>query len=266
MLPRALTELPLLSEALAKGELGYSKVRALTRIAAPGNEADLLNIGLHGTAQHVEMFVRLHRRAKRAEETERADAQARESWSHLLARGRWHRSAARAVSARDWCSHPERVEAGWWRTRGAAGRRVGRRRVGAEGRPTWDVWTRHIPRRWGHQRPVLRNRSLRTRGKTPRCSSRRPTWDVQPWTVAHRAPRRCAGVDGRAGCSNRAMPRRLHRTVTKSWSTSRPRCSPTAGRGRCEIEHRTAMAAETARRLCCDAGIVPVVDDPTASR
>ena len=72
---RALTELPLLSEALAKGELGYSKVRALTRIAMPGNEADLLNIGLHGTAQHVEKFVRLHRRAKRAEETERADAQ-----------------------------------------------------------------------------------------------------------------------------------------------------------------------------------------------
>ena len=33
---RALTELPLLSEALAKGELGYSKVRALTRIATAG--------------------------------------------------------------------------------------------------------------------------------------------------------------------------------------------------------------------------------------
>ena len=32
------------------------------------------------------------------------------------------------------------------------------------------------------------------------------------------------------------------------------------GAGRCEIEHRTAIAAETARRLCCDAGIVPVVD------
>ena len=51
---RALTELPLLSEALAKGELGYSKVRALTRIATSENESDLLNIGLHGTAQHME--------------------------------------------------------------------------------------------------------------------------------------------------------------------------------------------------------------------
>ena len=30
--------------------------------------------------------------------------------------------------------------------------------------------------------------------------------------------------------------------------------------GRCEIEDRTAIAAETTRRLCCDVGIVLVVD------
>ena len=55
---RALTELPLLSEAMARGKLGYFKVRALTRIATPGNEPDLLEIGLHAVAQHVEKFVR----------------------------------------------------------------------------------------------------------------------------------------------------------------------------------------------------------------
>lgn len=32
--------------------------------------------------------------------------------------------------------------------------------------------------------------------------------------------------------------------------------------GRCEIEHHTAIAAETARRLCCDGGIVATVDGP----
>ena len=32
--------------------------------------------------------------------------------------------------------------------------------------------------------------------------------------------------------------------------------------GRCEIEHHTAIAAETARRLCCDGGIVTTVDGP----
>ena len=32
--------------------------------------------------------------------------------------------------------------------------------------------------------------------------------------------------------------------------------------GRCEIEHHTALAAETARRLCCDSGIIATVDGP----
>ena len=140
---RALTELPLLSEALAKGELGYSKVRALTRIATSENEADLLNIGLHGTAQHVEKFVRLHRRAKRAEETERAEAQHESRGLNLLARGRRHRGAARAVPARDGGSHPRRARCGDGGARGGAARGgVGRRRLGAGGRPTWDAWSR----------------------------------------------------------------------------------------------------------------------------
>ena len=97
---RALTGLPLLSEALAKGELGYSKARALTRIATSENEADLLNIGLHGTAQHVEKFVRLYRRAKRARRPSGPMRSTRTA-AHLLARGRRHRGAARAVPARD---------------------------------------------------------------------------------------------------------------------------------------------------------------------
>ena len=39
----ALVALPLLSEAMRRGEISYSKVRALTRIATPGNEGDLLS-------------------------------------------------------------------------------------------------------------------------------------------------------------------------------------------------------------------------------
>ena len=75
---RALEDLPLLSEALSKGELGYSKVRALTRVATADNEAYLLDIGRHGTAAHVEKFARLYRQASQANETERADARHRE--------------------------------------------------------------------------------------------------------------------------------------------------------------------------------------------
>ena len=47
---RALATLPLLAQALARGELSYAKVRALTRVATPETEARLLGVGRAGTA------------------------------------------------------------------------------------------------------------------------------------------------------------------------------------------------------------------------
>src|SRR5881409_3169473 len=55
---RALGTLPLLAQALARGQLSYSKVRALTRVATPETEARLLAVGRAGTAAHVERIVR----------------------------------------------------------------------------------------------------------------------------------------------------------------------------------------------------------------
>ena len=59
---RALGSLPLLAEALARGELSYAKVRALTRVATPETEERLLAVGKAGTACHVERIVRGWRR------------------------------------------------------------------------------------------------------------------------------------------------------------------------------------------------------------
>src|SRR5881397_1929342 len=68
---RALATLPLLAQALARGELSYAKVRALTRVATPETEARLLGVGRAGTAAHVERIVRgwryVDRRAKARE-------------------------------------------------------------------------------------------------------------------------------------------------------------------------------------------------------
>jgi 5-methylcytosine-specific restriction endonuclease McrA len=71
---RALGTLPLLARALARGELSYAKVRALTRVATPETEEQLLAFGRAGTAAHVERLVRGWRRMDRiveARETER---------------------------------------------------------------------------------------------------------------------------------------------------------------------------------------------------
>lgn len=58
---RALDGLPEINEDFEKGELSFSKVRAMTRIATPLNESYLLMIANHGTAQHVELLVRAYR-------------------------------------------------------------------------------------------------------------------------------------------------------------------------------------------------------------
>ncbi len=73
---RVLGELPLVSAALRRGEISYSKVRAITRIATAANEQDLLSFARAGTALHVERLVRGMRlvdRIDRADRTDRAD-------------------------------------------------------------------------------------------------------------------------------------------------------------------------------------------------
>jgi hypothetical protein len=65
----ALETLPRLAQALARGELSYAKVRALTRVATADTEERLLAVGRAGTAEHVERIVRGWRRMDRKAET-----------------------------------------------------------------------------------------------------------------------------------------------------------------------------------------------------
>src|SRR6266576_1783894 len=67
----ALEQLPRLAQALARGELSYAKVRALTRVATPETEERLLAVGRAGTADHVERIVRGWRRVDRKAEMPR---------------------------------------------------------------------------------------------------------------------------------------------------------------------------------------------------
>ena len=299
---RALTGLPLLSEALAKGELGYSKVRALTRIATSENEADLLNIGLHGTAQHVEKFVRLYRRAKRAEETERADAQHEnrgltfwhEDDGTVVLHGRFPpEMGARILSALDaaMAAHAEEQPAAGWDDEGVAPEDVPRGTSGPGStavEATMDAGARGTldpGRNDGSPEPlahVPRGTSELDSASAPDPAS---AADISESVAAHR--REDAEVfltDVPRGTFNRGPSRTVRRADALAWMAERvfesgdaPALAPdrheivvhveadvlsNGGAGRCEIEHRTAIAAETARRLCCDAGIVPVVDGP----
>jgi 5-methylcytosine-specific restriction endonuclease McrA len=70
---RALGALPQLAQALARGELSYAKVRALTRVATPETEVRLLAVGRGGTAAQVEQIVRGWRQVNRQAEAREAD-------------------------------------------------------------------------------------------------------------------------------------------------------------------------------------------------
>ena len=71
---RALVHLPCIGEAMRRGVLSYAVVRALTRIATPENEAQLLELARQATAAQVEKLVRAWRRADRLEEEDRHES------------------------------------------------------------------------------------------------------------------------------------------------------------------------------------------------
>ena len=74
---RRLPHLPLISEAFKAGELSYSKVRALTRVADADNEEELLTFARHSTAHQVERLARLWRRIDLCDATEAERAERR---------------------------------------------------------------------------------------------------------------------------------------------------------------------------------------------
>ena len=81
----ALPELPLMRQAFAEGRLSYSKVRALTRVATPEREEELLNVALSATASQVERLVRSIRNVDRhRDEPERGTIDSSGSWSWSL--------------------------------------------------------------------------------------------------------------------------------------------------------------------------------------
>ena len=275
---RALEGLPLLSAAAARGELGYSKLRALTRIATAENEADLVDIGLHGTAQHVEKFVRLYRRAERAQETEHADAQHKDReltyWYEddgtLVLHGRFPpETGARILSALDAAmeAHATEQPASQWSSAGEApdvpdGTSSG---VEAEG---------HVPAFSGAGRGDETHvpRGTSPDGREPSTGGRPPepaqysspyvpggTYSCRPSPTVRRADA-LAWMAERVFEEGEAPALSPHRHEVVVHVDAEVLARGTAGR--CEVEHHSALAAETARRLCCDGGIVATVDGP----
>jgi hypothetical protein len=70
---RALVGLPEISEAMSRGELSFSQVRALTRVATPQNESELLPLAMDTPASRLERVMRGWRRGSRQDEARREE-------------------------------------------------------------------------------------------------------------------------------------------------------------------------------------------------
>jgi hypothetical protein len=80
---RALRELPLITEAFSAGRLSYSQVRALTRIARPESEQDLLEMANYASAAQLEKIVRGYQSAEALLDQSRDSYDHRElTWWH----------------------------------------------------------------------------------------------------------------------------------------------------------------------------------------
>jgi hypothetical protein len=71
---RALGALPAIDGALAAGKLSYAKVRALSRVATPNNEATLLELAMYATGAQLERLCRGYRTALTADEAPSPEA------------------------------------------------------------------------------------------------------------------------------------------------------------------------------------------------
>ena len=211
----ALEGLPKISASMARGELSYSKVRALTRVASEATEESFLMIALHGTAYHVERLVRGYRRAQEAEELSREAQQ-----------------------------HAQRSVSYWFAEDGSVILKARLPAVaGALLIQALDAAIDHVP-----------------------AKEIKAEWEAEcTLTFEHRradalaavAESYLAGCDptgSRTAASNTAD--RYQVIVHVDAQTLREHTA-----GRCEIERGPSLAAETARRLTCDASLLHMLEN-----
>ena len=246
---RALGALPLLSDAMQRGQISYSKVRALTRVATPANERRLLDFALCAPASYVERLARAWRRVDRA--TEAADDQRRQTRRHLntwvdddgmvVIRGRLSPEVG-AVVRRALEAASDRL-----RTEVAAADAAEPARSNAR-RTRWDWWPRAPwrPTSTGGRRATAIRSCCTSRRTRSRPTRRRP----QRTFPRKRHP-------ARSGPPNVERSGRMDRRPVAATSAARM-----AGHAALEDGDGLRVSAETSRRVACDAAAVVMQHAP----
>ena len=232
---RALGDLPLMSEAMKQGELSYSKVRALTRVARPETEKELVELGRAGTAAHIERVVRAWRRIDRS--VEAANDELRDASSRVA-------------------THID--ENGMFVIRGRLAPEAGEvlmKALDAAGEKLFAEQGQHRPPAGKVRADALTlvAESALKGGLDPGSSGDRYQVVVH---VSDEEPKN-SGEAPTTGCATCASAET--RVAGASAETSRkpkPTCEPPTPRGAWLGDSHVPVSAETARRIACDAGKV----------
>ena len=254
----ALGDLPLMSGAMKRGVLSYSKVRALTRIATPATEKSLVDSARCCTAAHVERLVRGWRRVDCS--VEASDDELRDASSNLsthidengmfVIRGRLAAEAGEVLM--------KALDAAGERLYAGKGSDDGRDNAKTERPPIGKVRAEAL---------ALVAESALKAGLDSGSSGDRYQVVVHVNEDELRAPAlgaSCLGADVPAGTSGTpqcgsAGAKDGHRHVPEETSASRSACADEADlpdAGAWLGDSHVPVSAETARRIACDAGRV----------
>lgn len=255
----ALESLPKIAAAMSCGELSYAKARALTRVACASTEDYFLSIALHGTANHVETLVRHYRRAKEAEELSR-DAQRQ---ANRYVRYQWDDDGSILIKAR----LPAEAGVLLMKALEAAARDLSVQIDSAQPSKRFSgvsVPTAHL------QPSDVSAETSTVKSQSPSASAKMPIIETPPSDVSAETPtvklppamRRADALSLMAesylahgakalsgGDKHQIVIHIDHETLANSTA------------GRCELEDGPALAAETARRLACDASRVILIEN-----
>jgi hypothetical protein len=285
----ALEGLPLISEAMGRGELSFSKVRALTRVATPESEGELLEVAREMTTAELERCVRAWKHLSREEEAslEKVNYRRRrlsvfpdESGAYVVRGvvtaevGALLMRAVEAASdalfsaeAKDETTPEQRradalgllaeraMAAGFGGTAGAAGTEI----EAAE-----DVSAETLFEGGANEGSLESGgEAVEDVSAEPRSARRRQTFLEGG---ANGRSQGGGGEDAEGGEVDAAIPTPISGTHAERYqvvlhvdpATLDPRGEP----GRSNLEDGVRVSAETSRRLCCDSALVKVLRGP----
>jgi hypothetical protein len=223
---RRLEELPRIHKEFAEGRLSYSKVRALTRVAEPDSEEDLLELATHATAAQLERVVRGLRRVSAAEADERNAERYLVTW--------WEDDGSLSV----WGQLPAEDAAVFLKALDASHDRL-RESAAVQGSGSAEP---HEAAGGGSAEPPLHPRQTHADALVVMATS----------SISASNP----GVPHARLASTRRLASDAYQVTVHVDAATLSRDA----RGQVRIADGPALASETVRRLACDSSLVPIIE------